>query len=491
MAFTNFCCLSGGSNLNAGTRTGDTTEPGTAADLTYASGNWVQATGVFTVASGDPSSDGVAVGDFASVYADGSTTTGFVGRVTARDATTITVSLTAKAGTAPTNGTGNRTLKIGGAWAGPSGTADFPFDFVAATLTNASADLPRVNLKNAATYSITAGIAHSTTGPVRFEGYTTSYGDGGRATIDGTIVGASYTLLQVTGANTELVSIIFANNGTTGAISAVTLFGVDMLLMSCVVHDCRGTGFDVTTNCLVIECEAYACNSGNNASKAGFDLNAAGITAVRCIAHDNTGSNTSGFRVGSATGISLHNCISDTNGAHGLITVNNSSTTIIGCDFYANAGDGINLANTGAAAVYIENCNLIDNTGYGINGSTAIARNGIVRNCGFGAGTAANGSGTTTGLSAMVVSGSVTYDDDVTPWNDPADGDFTITLADAKGAGRGTYTQTASSYTGTVAAPDIGAAQGDSTDAGGGGGGDTIIGTGRPVFPDSLVWEMG
>jgi hypothetical protein len=31
MAFTNFCCRSGGSNLNAGTLTGDTTEPGTSA----------------------------------------------------------------------------------------------------------------------------------------------------------------------------------------------------------------------------------------------------------------------------------------------------------------------------------------------------------------------------------------------------------------------------------------------------------------------------
>src|SRR5439155_4988747 len=110
------CCRSGGSNLNAGTRTGNTTVPGTSANLTYASGTWVQSTGVFTVASGNPVNDGVAAGDFASVYPDAATVTPFVGRVTTRDATTITVSLTAKMGTAPVDGTTNTTLKIGGAW---------------------------------------------------------------------------------------------------------------------------------------------------------------------------------------------------------------------------------------------------------------------------------------------------------------------------------------------------------------------------------------
>ena len=101
MAYTEFCCRSGGSNLNAGTRLGDSTEPGTSASLTYANGTWVASTGVFSIAIGNPVTDGVAVGDFASVYANGSTVTGFVGRVTARDTTTITVSLTAKSGTPP------------------------------------------------------------------------------------------------------------------------------------------------------------------------------------------------------------------------------------------------------------------------------------------------------------------------------------------------------------------------------------------------------
>ncbi len=62
-------------------------------------------------------------------------------------------------------------------------------------------------------------------------------------------------------------------------------------------------------------------------------------------------------------------------------------------------------------------------------------------------------------------SGSITYAADVTPWVDPANGDFRITLAAAKSAGRGSFTQTQSSYTGTIGYPDIGAAQSASTNA--------------------------
>ena len=137
MAFTEFCCRSGGSNLNAGTRTGNSTEPGTSADFTYASGSWVSSTGVFTVASGNPSTDGVAVGDFASVYADGASVTTLVGRVTAVSSTTVTVSTTAKTGTT-TDGTSNRTLRIGGAWQGPNGASGFPLNFLTNACTNSS-----------------------------------------------------------------------------------------------------------------------------------------------------------------------------------------------------------------------------------------------------------------------------------------------------------------------------------------------------------------
>jgi len=92
MAYTEFYCdASAGSNLNGGSPIGSPYP------LTYTNGNWNSGTGVFTVASGNPSTDGVQAGDFAAVYLDGaSAPTGYVGRVTGVTSTTITVSTSAR-----------------------------------------------------------------------------------------------------------------------------------------------------------------------------------------------------------------------------------------------------------------------------------------------------------------------------------------------------------------------------------------------------------
>lgn len=461
MTFTNFCCRSGGSNLNAGTRTGDTTEPGTAADFTYASGNWVAGTGVFTVASGDPASDGVAVGDFASVYADGSTVTGFIGRVTARDATTITVSLTAIAGAAPTDGTGNRTLKIGGAWLGPNATSGFPFNFVARTLTNSAGNTPCVNLKNDATYSITAAMTHTLAGPVYFQGYTSTYGDGGKFIVDGGTSGASFVLLNITGLGTILHDGIFRNNGATGSAAGLSVSSI-VWVRRCVVHSVRGFGFILSGTSVTVECEAYSCNQSNSGDTAGFSVATAAV--IRCISHDNTGSNTSGFiSAASASAASFYNCIADSNTLYGFYVRGRDDRQILhNCEAYNNGSDGVrlDLSTTAGGNVSIENCNFIKNGGYGINDAEATLQHTVyIVNCGFGAGTQANTSGATNGLAVWGQEvGTVTYPNDVTPWVDPANGDFRINLRQAKNAGRGAFTQTASSYAGTISYPNIGAA---------------------------------
>jgi parallel beta-helix repeat protein len=463
MAFTNFCCRSGGSNLNAGTLTGDTTEPAITAAFTYGSGSWVQSTGVFTVASGDPAADGVAVGDFASVYPDAASVTPFVGRVTARDATTITVSSTAKAGTKPADGTSDTTLKIGGAWKGPNGSEAFPFNFVQSTLTNASGHFPRINFKNDAQYDITAAMTHGNAGPMRFEGYSSAYGDGGRATIDGGTSGASYKLLLSTVADADLAYLIFANNGASGSAHLVEL-QVRALAFRCVFHDSRGNGLrlEYGNAHLVMECEAYACNKSN--SVTGAFLVGGQTWLLRCISHDNIGTNGNGFMIGAGT--ILDRCIADTNGGSGIYTTTPSRFVISGCDLYNNGGSGIIMSGTNRPL--IENCNFVKNGRYGIEGYDAVARSGDIVNCGFGAGTQANTSGQLNNMDNLVQHGLVTYDDDVTPWVDPANGDFRINLAAAKGTGRGAFTQTAGSYAGAVGYPDIGAVQ--HQDAGGGGG---------------------
>lgn len=197
---------------------------------------------------------------------------------------------------------------------------------------------------------------------------------------------------------------------------------------------------------------------------------AVGSTLIRCIAHDNINSNGVGFRATAAA--AFIRCIADSNAGAGLIYSAVTALSVINCDFYNNAADGIDLTGASATQVYVENCNFVNNgtggTGYGINSSGSAVRNGAIVNCGFGAGTEANTTGNiATAAAALTVIGSVTYANDVTPWTAPSTGNFSISLAAAKAAGRGAFTETAASYTGTVGYPDIGAAQ--SSAAGGGG----------------------
>jgi fibronectin-binding autotransporter adhesin len=450
--FTELCCRSGGSNLNAGSRTGSSTEPGTAADLTYAAGGWVNATNVFTPASGDPVADGVAVGDFAALDTGG-TEAAWIARVTARTSTTITLSATVAIGTKPANGT--YTLRIGGAWAGPSGTITFPFNiFTAALVKNVSGAWPRINCKDNQTYSMTAAITYAGT-LTTIRGYTNTYEDSGRATFDGGATGAAYVLFTVSGVSCALENMIFRNNGDSGNAAGVLFSGARGHIQNCVFHDFRGFGLSATGGIGIYECEVYACNGSNTASQGGF--NCASSQFVRCISHDNVGSNSSGF-VSTLGGI-WFNCIADTNGASGFSSSGNVHMLAVACDAYNNVSHGINAQNGGAA--HIESCNLLKNgtggTGFGINGSSNLSGGGIL-SCGFGSGTQANASGATNAVVTLVETGTVTYAADVTPWVDPTTGDFRINLAAAENTGRGNFTETAASYSGTVGYPDIGAA---------------------------------
>lgn len=474
MPYTEFCCRSGGSNLNAGTRKGDGTEPGTSPDFTYASGSWVASTGVFTVASGNPVTDGVAVNDYASIYADGASAAAMVGVVTARTSTTITISTTQRFGTAPTDGTNNRTVRIGGAWRGPNGTDGFPLNTAQALLPVAGVPGVRINLKNDQTYSVTAAITvnQSTLGTFAIQGYSTTYGDGGRATIDGGTSGASYTLVTFGGTRVycQVDSIIFQNNGATGSATLVNVpnggFAGSLLFRRCVFANSRGHG---VVGFRFIECEAYNNNLSGTANLYGFMTTVGGCTFVRCISHDNNGASGGGFGSSNGGPLNLINCISESNAGHGVFMDTNDHTmNFFGCDFYNNGGSGILAPNALRGPSIVESCNFVKNGGYAFSnaGNTAIQQVALW-NCGFGSGTQANAAGKFLGTIDSV--NEVTYASGVTPWADPVNGDFRITLAAAKAAGRGAWLQTAASYGGTISYPDIGAAQ--SQGSGGGASG--------------------
>lgn len=463
MAFTEFYCdAAAGANVNAGDKTANGV-------VTSANGAWSTVTNIFTATSGTPFS-GVSVGDFASLYADGGTVSVYVARVTAvgGGGLTLTLSTTAKSGTAPTTAGVGITCTTGGAWKGPNAAVNFPFGFISSAQTDSGGDPPRVNLKNGTNYSVTAAVAHTATGgkSVTFQGYTSAVGDGGRFTLDGGTSGASYVLLTLTSGGdalsiAHLYDAIIQNNGATGAADGLSVGGgfVFSVVRNVVVNSIRGDGL-VATKAILVECEVYGANQANTAGDGGIKLSGS-TDLTRCNAHDNTGSNNSGIICTTTqASYTLSYCIVDTNGQDGIVLPSvNTIATVKSCDTYSNGRDGIRIRNDSfGGAVYIENSNFIKNGGYGINQQSPIST-AIIVNCGFGAGTAANTSGQTNGLTGPAAIGSVTYTSNATPWVDPDNGDFRVSLATAKGTGRGTFVETAASYAGTIGYPDIGAAQ--------------------------------
>lgn len=450
--YTEFYCQNGGSNLNAGSTTNNT------ATYTSASGNWAQATKVFTPTDGVNPSLTVSVGDFASVYVNGSTVSGFIGRITAvQNATngTITVNGTF-CGAAPANQTGTATIKVGGAWLGPNAASGFPFTLTSyGNQRDTTSHAARCNLKNDQTYSVTASFSMNTSGaPAVMQGYSSSVGDGGKATYDGGT--STGTIMSATGPGGNIFAdLVFKTSISSGTTDLVTSGQVSNWIR-CVFTGSRNNGLNATiTGVTAIECEAYNNNTANTASKAGFVSN--GATFLRCVSHDNTGSNSAGFLV-IAGPTYIQNCIADTNGGIGIsITANsvNGLISVQNCDIYNNGSDGINIASGAANPVWIENTNFIKNTGAGINNVSVII-SGFAYNGGYGAGTQANGSSDT--INNLTKTGTVTYGSNLTPWVDPANGDFRINLPAAYNAGRGSFTETAASYSGTVGYQDIGAA---------------------------------
>ncbi len=347
-------------------------------------------------------------------------------------------------------------------------------------LKDGSADAPRINIKNDGTYAITLSIT-LTAGPYVIQGYSSSPGDGGRATFDG---GTSLiNLINDNGSGSLVIAdLILQNNGASSTTDGLFIQGTHSLLLRCVVNNVRGSGFNVAADNLILECEAYTCNKSNTAGSGGF-LIASNCWISNCVSHDNTGSNNDGFI--SATGAinnTFERCISDSNGRNGFTTQPSNEWIVLDqCDAYNNGTDGYtNLNTTVASQVVIKNCNFIKNGGWGINSTITSGRwRGYIMNCGFGSGSQANSSGTTNKTDSIAILNSVTYASGVTPWVDPVNGNFSINLLAAIGAGRGLFTQTATSYGGTVGYPDIGAAQSNSTtQSPAWSGGDFILPTG-------------
>ncbi len=374
----------------------------------------------------------------------------------------ITIDRRAFAGTAPSSSVNARSVNVGGCWQGPYRTISFPFSFLATTATNGTGIIPRANFKNSATYAVTAAMTHSLNGPIRFQGYSSSPGDGSRATLDGGTAVSGYVLFTASGNNNDFEDLIFSHNGNSASSAGVTCTaGARNMFRRCVVNTVRGIGFN-TGNCILVECEVYNANTSNTAATGAFTATASGVY-VRCISHDNSGTGSSGFKVsGSGATVALIDCISSGNIANGALITAAAGVYYSG-DLYSNTGAGMEGQADGQL-LYIENCNILKSTTFGIT-NNGVLRNGATVNLGFGSGSEGNNGGD------LVVPGGInqvnnfSYAAGATPWVNGGFGDFRIILPAAKAVGRGSFTDTELSA-GTVGFPDVGAAQSASTNGG-------------------------
>jgi hypothetical protein len=354
-----------------------------------------------------------------------------------------------------------------------------PFNFVNNLMTNnnATQNAVRVNIKADRIYAVT-NMVQTSNGPIRFQGWTNTVGDLGKALITGSTVGQAHVILTCNGANTDFVDFMFATNGVSFNAVGVSSVGTEQMFIRCGFSDIRNSGLSLnTTACGAFECEAYRCNTGNQSAHGGFGFTASAIIAVRCYAHHNAGALNSGFITGTAI---FMNCIAASNGQHGFKCQTTTAAMFYNCDAYNNVGSGFDCDTATGASPMFENCNAFHNGLYGINSSVAFAlRNGRVANCMFGSGGMTNSSGSIPNNVQYDLSNIMQYADNVTPWVDPTNGNFTMSAgASTINAGRGTFTEfTVFDPTNTVSYPDIGAAQ--ATNAA---GGTTTILQGYPIF---------
>lgn|SRR5215471_1833745 len=447
--FVDFYTATTGDNYNSGSSEG-------AAIYSSTNGNWNQSTNTFTPTDGsNPVSAGVAADKFASLFLDGPTGLAWYARISSvTNAVNGAIVLVSQSvGSSVATGATGRTIRVGGAWAGPSALGITNVG----QLQDSAGNEVRINMKNDAEYVRTATLNLPSFGlgkPIVVQGYTSTKGDGGRAIWSTATAGV--TLLTGNSLNCNWVDLEFkctASSGTADNVSPSAGQG----FFRCVFRGSRGSGIFAAQNTLLHECEAYECLTGGFTSSTQ-------LICVRCYSHNhNTAAATTsshGFNLFSGSGHVLVNCIAENCKGSGIRLVTNVAAVVKNCDLYNNGVDGIaiNIASGNELVVFIENCNFIKNTGKGINNSSVSTAfpTGYIFNCGYGSGTMANGGANV--LQRITEVNPITYAADADPWTSRDTGNFTLSLPDAIGSGRGLFYESGNSKSGTVGTPNIGAA---------------------------------
>jgi hypothetical protein len=380
MAWTDFYMQTTGNNLNAGSTNADS------AVYTSTSGNW-DGTSVFTPTDGQTTTSLVNVNDWCSIYPTGNTTTPYVAQVTAVGAGTngtITLSTTAKFGSAPASNNGSRNAKIGGAWADLGMLASG-----AALNTGTVNSSTRINVK-AGTYANTTtnrtfAMLGTTSAPLWWRGYKTSIGDqdtNNTATAGTDIPSITFTTGQLTigtGNQYQIFSNIDFTGATVAANGLVSLSGTYN-----VFYGCRFTNTATNANSAAI-----TLTSTGNACFFTRCWFKATTTATRCIYNNQ------------ATFTTWRGC-TITNGVAGFETASASASNVLsGVVIDSPAGDGIKIGGS----AWIESCSIYNPTGNGINIATVSGNGVMIANCYISTVTQASkyGINNTTGTNTLLI----------------------------------------------------------------------------------------
>lgn len=374
MAFIELYMQTTGSDMNAGSTTDD------AAAVTETNGDWGNAAANrFTAASGTPFS-AVSVGEWASIYADGTTSGAvYVAQVTAVNGSgaSIDLSTTAIYGTAPATGASGKSCKVGGAWAS---LAIFTSLFSSVTLSAST----RINVK-AGTY------ANTTTGR--------QVQSSGTAAKPGWIRGYNTTPGDIDSDRTLTMPLVTFTSGEFG------IYGSYWLISGISVSSTRSfKAFSIETSqsrawrCKFentnAEADSYAASHANGTAQYQECFFKATSTATYVFAVTGNaceftdcvftgggiGLNITGGGFSSNDHPKVVRCVFRSCGADGIKIVTSLFTLIIdGCTFRSNGGDGIDVAVALSAMGSIKNCIFDQNGGYGINYSVGSNTNLVFR----------------------------------------------------------------------------------------------------------------
>jgi hypothetical protein len=334
--FVNFYinpAATGANDLNTGTTTAAPTH-------TYGGGTYVRSTNTYTVASGNPSTDGfVSVGDYVSIYTtSGRTVATFIIEVSSLTSTTIVgTSGTHRYGvdTSVSEAANASSLTIGGSWASPLPLGS---TLTAGGLGAVTVPLStKVNVKQA-TYTMAANmtspVAGATTAPLWVSGYSASPGD-----------------LDADTTNSLSKPVLAFNSGfglTTSAAhqfwSSVTVTGVFASI--------QWLGSGAPNRYVRIR----VTNTSSNAAAEAFRLSGVGTTLAYCYLKVPSTATTVGVSLITTSNTMSLGTVFDTGGLGGL-NGNGNQYMVQQCVFLTNTGAGI-LNST-------DNCRIFGSTFYG------------------------------------------------------------------------------------------------------------------------------